>query len=265
MTHDRTWTDNYARSTHLDVRLDAWKRFGIVQGPFGVDVIPNEPPQPRRILDAGCGTGENLRKLRAAYPDTALFGLDLSEAMVNAATARCPDAECRVGNVEVLPWPDGHFGGLVCTHVLYHVENITAALSEFGRVLSSEGWAVISTVGRATGYEARECFNRACVAAGVPQLTKSHSPGDAFNVENGEPPIRGVFPRVELHSRTAELRFERTDDALAYIMSMDYAQQAVATAPSVAAHLRDELERHIEHHGSFVIRKDSGTWLCRKG
>ncbi|MEZ4647648.1 MAG: class I SAM-dependent methyltransferase [Candidatus Eisenbacteria bacterium] len=265
MTHDRSWSENYARSTHLDVRLDAWKRFGIVQGPFGVDLIPEEPPQPGRILDAGCGTGENLCRLRAAYPDADLFGLDLSEAMVTTASARCPDADCRIGNVEALPWPNGHFGGLVCTHVLYHVENIAAALAEFGRVLSQDGWAVISTVCRATGYEARELFNRACASAGAPEFTKSHSPGDVFNVENGEALIRDVFPRVELHSRTAELRFGRAEDALAYIMSMDYAQRAAEAAPDVAARLRHELERHIQDAGSFVIRKDSGTWLCRPG
>jgi S-adenosylmethionine-diacylgycerolhomoserine-N-methlytransferase len=40
---------------------------------------------PRRILEVGCGTGRNLEKLAARFPDAALTGLDLSADMLRLA------------------------------------------------------------------------------------------------------------------------------------------------------------------------------------
>ncbi len=40
---------------------------------------------PRRVLAVGCGTGTNLRKLGAFYPDASLTGVDLSPDMLGKA------------------------------------------------------------------------------------------------------------------------------------------------------------------------------------
>ena len=42
-------------------------------------------PVPRRILEVGCGTGRNLRKLCGLYPRAKVTGLDLSEDMLRVA------------------------------------------------------------------------------------------------------------------------------------------------------------------------------------
>jgi S-adenosylmethionine-diacylgycerolhomoserine-N-methlytransferase len=44
-----------------------------------------EPPQGGSILEIGCGTARNLRRLAATYPCVRLYGLDLSGAMLATA------------------------------------------------------------------------------------------------------------------------------------------------------------------------------------
>jgi SAM-dependent methyltransferase len=50
------------------------------------------PPAPR-ILDAGCGTGENLRSLFAPLRPSYLGGFDLSQAALAAAREKAPGAD----------------------------------------------------------------------------------------------------------------------------------------------------------------------------
>jgi len=45
-------------------------------------------PEPARILEVGCGTGKNLFNLCQRFPNAAVTGLDLSEAMLDLARAK---------------------------------------------------------------------------------------------------------------------------------------------------------------------------------
>lgn len=50
-------------------------------------MIPPLPPQ-ARILEIGCGTGRNLRRLQNQYPDAQITGVDLSSDMLKVAKKR---------------------------------------------------------------------------------------------------------------------------------------------------------------------------------
>lgn len=47
-------------------------------------------PDPRAILDVGCGPGNSTRLLRERWPEAAVAGLDSSEAMIREARASYP-------------------------------------------------------------------------------------------------------------------------------------------------------------------------------
>ncbi len=46
------------------------------------------PPPGARVLEVACGTGRNLALIGTCYPETRLFGLDISAQMLRSARAR---------------------------------------------------------------------------------------------------------------------------------------------------------------------------------
>lgn len=94
------------------------------------------------LLDAGCGTGGLLRRLR----DTGrpLAGLEYNPEAAARAAAKS-GAAVSAGDVNALPFTDAAFGALTSVDVLCHrgVEE-SRALAEFHRVLAPGGTLVLN-------------------------------------------------------------------------------------------------------------------------
>ncbi len=59
-----------------------------------VELIISQAPNPRAVLDVGCGTGRYLRQLHAVSPDSILAGIDISpEILDKYARSMAPTAE----------------------------------------------------------------------------------------------------------------------------------------------------------------------------
>ncbi|MFN4166424.1 MAG: class I SAM-dependent methyltransferase [Ferrovibrio sp.] len=96
------------------------------------------------LLDAGCGTGGLLARLKAARPDLTLFGLefDPEAAAIAAAKTGLP---VQTGSVNALPFDDGAFDAVVSADVLCHAGvDQTAALAEFRRCLKPGGLLLLN-------------------------------------------------------------------------------------------------------------------------
>jgi SAM-dependent methyltransferase len=95
------------------------------------------------VLDIGCGVGAFLRLVakRGARP----FGIDASEALVELARERLPDADLRVGDMELLPYPDDTFDLVTGFNSFFFANDFVAALREARRV-AKPGAAVVIQV-----------------------------------------------------------------------------------------------------------------------
>jgi ubiquinone/menaquinone biosynthesis C-methylase UbiE len=103
-----------------------------------------------RILDAGTGTGLNLRHLPAGS-----VGLDINPRNVELVAQRLPEHQVVLGDIESMPFKDGSFSTVVCTEVLEHVPNPSRALDEMKRVLVPGGVLIGSVPARSTIWRLR--------------------------------------------------------------------------------------------------------------
>lgn len=89
--------------------------------------------KPVTVLDAGCGEGETIARLRALLPaDVTAF--DRNPACVEYARRRHPGVKFSVEDIYSLPWPDANFDLVLCTEVLEHLAEPARALAELARV-----------------------------------------------------------------------------------------------------------------------------------
>jgi ubiquinone/menaquinone biosynthesis C-methylase UbiE len=89
---------------------------------------------PGKACDVGCGTGYLLNFLRQqpALQAVELCGVDF---IIEPDTqGRHPSITFVAAPVEALPFPDRHFDTVICTHVLEHILDIRAAITELRRI-----------------------------------------------------------------------------------------------------------------------------------
>ncbi|GAC1320509.1 MAG: class I SAM-dependent methyltransferase [Chloroflexota bacterium] len=100
-------------------------------------------PRPgERVLDVGCGTGDDVRALaELVQPGGMAVGVDASETMIREARARASTAglpvEFRQASAESLPFSAATFDAVRIERVLQHVAEPRAAIAEMARVARS--------------------------------------------------------------------------------------------------------------------------------
>ncbi len=104
-------------------------------------------PTDQRILDVGCGTGLFAARVLKGFPDTTIWGMDLSGGMLKQCEKRCRGAGERLhlvqGDSEHLPFEDDMFDVVTCTHSFHHYPHQGRVLDEMHRVLCPGGRLLI--------------------------------------------------------------------------------------------------------------------------
>jgi 2-polyprenyl-3-methyl-5-hydroxy-6-metoxy-1,4-benzoquinol methylase len=155
---------------HYDGRSETWRAAYSSREPFGqrlnrrrdavVAAVEQRLEGKRvRILDAGCGTGEVARRLRAAGHE--VVALDVSRDMLKEARQLRPSdrpdsarAAYVQGSVRTLPLQSRSFDVVVCVGVMGHlmrrrsegevVDTAALTLRELARVLRPGGFIVVT-------------------------------------------------------------------------------------------------------------------------
>ncbi len=109
------------------------------------------PQQGKGILDAGCGTGGLIQRMRATAPAVAdgpawkWSGIDFMPLACELARKRCgPEVDIREASITALPFADASFDAVVSADVVCQVDNPGVAAAEFFRVLRPGGIAIVS-------------------------------------------------------------------------------------------------------------------------
>jgi len=117
------------------------------------------PRHSERILDAGCGTGINLRRIVEAggHP----VGLDFSLGMLRVAQRSVPGVPLAQADLNSqLPLRRGRFDGFLCALVSEHLENLPtffaeafAAVRQGGRLVFSAFHPEVARTGVEANFE----------------------------------------------------------------------------------------------------------------
>jgi ubiquinone/menaquinone biosynthesis C-methylase UbiE len=100
---------------------------------------------PSRIADVGCGTGQMAARIATELRPREMYGIDLSEEMLEQARARSNDVTWMHGPAEQLPLDDGSVDVITSTEA-FHWFRQGAALTDFHRVLTPGGHVVIGVL-----------------------------------------------------------------------------------------------------------------------
>ncbi len=97
------------------------------------------------VLDAGCGTGGLLARMRVERPDLRRLGLEWADQRVEAAPPKSPRPPVVRGSVDALPFADASFDAVIAADVLCHrAVDPARALTELRRVLRPTGRLIVN-------------------------------------------------------------------------------------------------------------------------
>jgi ubiquinone/menaquinone biosynthesis C-methylase UbiE len=92
------------------------------------------------LLDAGCGTGGLILRLRGENPEWKYSGIDFMPLACELARRRCgPGVDIREASVTALPFADESFDAVASADVICQLDQPAVAMSEFYRVLRPGG------------------------------------------------------------------------------------------------------------------------------
>ncbi len=106
-----------------------------------------EQPQPRRLLDIACGSGELALRLSRRHPTLQVTGLDYSSQMLEQARQKLSGSAkmllVQADASAALPFADASFEVVVSANALHYLAAPDRLLQEIGRVLKPGGQLVI--------------------------------------------------------------------------------------------------------------------------
>lgn len=98
-----------------------------------------------RLLDIGCGAGDNAALVKSKYPECDVYGITHSAA--EAELTQRYMTQCWVFDIEdEFPGDLSHhsFDALIFSHVLEHLRNPAEVLARFSRLMLSKGQVLIA-------------------------------------------------------------------------------------------------------------------------
>lgn len=144
LNNEIQFSDQWAKETHLsDEEIDA---YALSQLSMEVDFLLSElvPLKGKRILDVGCGLGENTILLARLGADVT--AMDISPQMLDnvAHIAKRYNVSCKTSlqDGKKLDFAPESFDVVLCANVFHHIENKEFFLENVHQILKKGGIAV---------------------------------------------------------------------------------------------------------------------------
>lgn len=172
---------------------------------------------PRRIVDVGCGTGEDLRLLAARYPAAQRIGLDLALPMLQAARAKTPwlkhllpprlarEPAWVCAQAQRIPLARGSAGLAWSNLMLQWLDDPLPVFRELHRLLETDGLLMFASLGPDTLKELRRAFAAADAYPHVHRFIDMHDLGDMLVAAGFADPVMDVEMITLTYARPEDL------------------------------------------------------------
>jgi SAM-dependent methyltransferase len=197
-------------------------------------------PLDGEVLEVGAGTGALWSRVDHRARGVRLTLADFSPAMC-ARLSAVPGATVVRASATRLPFPDGHFDGLIANHMLYHLDDPAAGLREFARVLRPGGRLAVSANGRDHLDE-------------LMRLGAQATRGSVFNgftAETAGAYVGQFFRDVEVERYPSDLAIPGPEPVLRYLAS----QGRAPLTPEQEAAVRESVATRVAEDGAFRVRQ----------
>lgn len=159
-------------------------------------------------------------------------------------------------DIQNIPFPDNCFDVVIANHMMYHVPDLSKAISEVHRVLRNDGKFYAATNGnggmRTYLYNVRKLIN-----PNIPAL----SDGFSFSLQNGVELLSKYFGDVKSYNYEDSLHITETQDLI------DWMKSTIAISnysESDFDKLYDYLENIRIKQGAIDIPKELGLFVSSK-
>jgi ubiquinone/menaquinone biosynthesis C-methylase UbiE len=182
LTHDRVFRDEGFANDYAKKHKKMVEKFG---QEYSLK-LKSRGFEKGRIIDVGCGSGGTALVLAKNFPESEVFGIDLSEPLLGLAnqTAQTASLEQRLrfemADVHKIPYDDNSFNVVLNINMVHLVEDPVQMLNEMERILVPDGFLFIADLRRSwlglgekeikaalTLDEARELFSQSKLREGV--------------------------------------------------------------------------------------------------
>jgi SAM-dependent methyltransferase len=254
----------YSDGGFLDAKWDVMRRHRTSAQSFEEWLLDRLPPG-GRVLDVGAGSGRFAIPL--AERGHRVVALDvLPEVMTPIRRSGLP-IETVVADAAAVPESVGEFDVVLAAHMLYHLDDIVAAVRALRRRVRPGG-LFVATTNAAVGMRAMFALHLATMRAlGLPA---DDGPEPVrFFLENGAAVLGEVFPSVRLERYDGGFTAPSADPVFAY-----YAATELYRAPMrdeslpLAARLRIAptfvhlAQQAIDANGPLRVDKEMGAFLA---
>ena len=224
-----------------------------------------------RVLDLGAGAGSYFAAVQARIPHGRHVAGDISMRMIARQKEHDAPVGCTNLNAEALPFPDDTFDVVLANHMLYHVNDIDAALVEIHRVLKPHGLLLAATNSASNMPELNTLYRRAILL-----LTNfrhkeeiSTNTAERFSLENGPAILSRHFYAVARYDLPSALIFPEAAPIIEYLDSTrDLRESTLPDGISweqFMAVMRQQIVRLVAYAGQMVVKKLNGVLVATDG
>ena len=255
--------EQYKNGSNLDARMRLHRNFSTNKYGWHRWVFDQfSLPERCRILELGCGIGELWVENMTRIPEGwEIILTDFSAGMLKQAEERLsPHRHFQFEVVDAqstpLPFQSESFDAVIANHMLYHLSDRRAALSEVQRMLKPGGHFYAATNGSRRVSEVVELI-RKFDATLASRWERGGSVGEPFSLENGAAQLSQWFGKVTRRRYEDGLAVTEAGPLVDYIMS-----GWMSLEGDRLEQFREFVEREMESSGGVIhITKDAGIFV----